>query len=421
MLKTMKRKWISILLVIMSLFVLAGCSFGATLDDVKEQYGLVARVTYYANGGAFEGSDSKTTKDMYYASGAKAVNIGSSEVQILSGTISISRTNYQFGGWYFVTLTEEGEPQKDENGAIVLGEAVDFSVRLQKDDHWHVAAKWIAKEKLNVYLTGGVTITYEEQEYTQGSFVKDYNFGVAGEVSEPTREPFKGVSGFTYIDYYYDEACTQPVEWPVKKSEAGGDVNIYVKYLPGKWTVLRKTNDVKSFFTNGMASANNKYCLSRDVDLDGDSVTLIGKNFACELDGFGFTLKNFTVKRVGINNTESASLFGAIKASAKMKNITISDVKAEFSLKPPAGDVIGSYNTYLFCTSVESGVEFTAVKFGGTLTVDAADNTYINNIPKEGETYVMTNYIFGGWDTDAAFLAEIAGVTIVGTPECTIK
>ena len=105
--RKLKRTLILVFLAVASLFILAGCSFRyATREEVVEDYGLEASVTYYGNGGVFENSLSKKTLD--YFSGQPAVNIG---VVKTSPQRTIRRDDYTFDGWYNgdVLISQEAE------------------------------------------------------------------------------------------------------------------------------------------------------------------------------------------------------------------------------------------------------------------------------------------------------------------------
>ena len=52
--RTFKNILMILLIVLASLLVFGGCTLKPTLDDVLDEFELVAQVTYSANGGAFE-------------------------------------------------------------------------------------------------------------------------------------------------------------------------------------------------------------------------------------------------------------------------------------------------------------------------------------------------------------------------------
>lgn len=409
--KKLKKALISILLVIMSAFVFVGCQVGITMEDLIDRYDIKARVTYFANGGMFESTPGKDQKEMYYKAGSVATNIGSDDVTVTSGSVSISRPEHVFEGWYFVNVTEGENPAPigGNLGDAELTEPVDFSVRLQDGDHWYVAAKWQSKEKVNVYLTcdENATIEVDGVTYENDSYVTKFAFESSGIVGQPDLETGPLVTeGYTFLNYYYDKAGTQPVQWPIEKSEEGGDVTVYAKYLTGEWTILRDAEAVKNFFTTGMGAKKN-YCIPEDIDCSEESGTIMGRNFAATFEGFGFTIKNLNLKKTAqIKQGNTVSPFGTFQDTACMKNVTFENMSVTYSS-------VFSFSAYAICSGIKEGASFENVSFDVTMQVSITDGQNIENISKIGETYESNKWLFGGsYATDVEFLATYGGITI---------
>ena len=256
--KQVKNKLILFLLALLSLFLLGGCSLGSTLDDVKKDYNLTARVTYFANGGVF--NNSKTQKDMYYTTGSKALNIG--VVNPTSGSVSITNSKGEFDGWYFVELDENGAPifEDEENGLYKLtDEAVDFTKALQEGEHWIIGAKWksLTNLKVQIVVDAGFTIPFDAEKKNSsmllpegvaekttvqnGDIVGEFEYNRNDKVSKKT-EPFTVTDkSFTFVEYYLDEECTQ-LAFPTltsyfeKKDE---NETIYAKYIAASLTIVQ--------------------------------------------------------------------------------------------------------------------------------------------------------------------------------------
>ena len=416
--KKLHKALVAILLVLMSVFALVGCQIGITMDDIIDQYNLTARVTYFANGGMFESTPGKDQKEMYFKPGSVAVNIGSDEVAVTSGSVGISRPDHIFDGWYFVEVEgDETQPVGGNAGKAVLGEKVDFSAELKEGDHWYVAAKWLTKEKVNVYLScdENTTITYNSKTYKNGDLVNFYNF-TNPTVNEPRQEVFKGISGFTYLDYYYDAAGTQPVQWPIEKNADGSDVSIYVKYITGKWTVLRKPSDVTSFLTFDMSGSGN-YCISRNIDCANQKASIADRNFAANFEGFGYTIQNLTLEKSGITNGSVVSAFGEFQATASMKNVTFENMTVSYESR--ARDEDSMLTMYALCKGAQDGATFENVTFDVTMTMDIGAATVLN-ISKVEETYQSAQWLFGSASTDAEFAAA-KGITVTADSTFTFK
>lgn len=412
--KNFKKLMLSILLVIMSVFTLAGCQIGITMDDIVDMYDIKARVTYFANGGMFESTPGKDQKEMYFKANSVAVNIGTEDVKVTSGSVSISRPEHEFIGWYFVNVTDGENPMPvgGNLGNAELTEAVDFSVRLQEGDHWYVAAKWQSKDKVNVYLScdADASIAANGTTYQNESYVTKYAFESSGIVGQPDLEAGPLVTeGYTFLNYYYDKAGTQPVKWPLRQS-GEGDVNIYAKYIKGEWDVLRSAEEVKKFFTTNLSTKKN-YCLAEDIDCSAESSgTILGRNFAANFDGFGFTIKNLNLQKASIKNGGQISLFGTIQATAVMKNVTLENLTLTY--KSQFSDENANITAYALCAGVTEGASFENVTFDIKMQVNIGEGR-IENISKIGDTYQSDKWLCGGeYVTDAEFLAAYSGITV---------
>ena len=414
--KKQKGKLLVLLASIAAVFMLGGCSFGESFEDVLASNNLEAQVTYYSNGGEFEGSSNK--KDMYYKSGLKALNIGVDSVT--NGTAQISRKNYTFGGWYYAVLDADGNPvyEDAEKKTYKLGEAVDFSKPLQKGEHWIIVAKWIADVKVNVMLVcdEGLSIPVEAEEgaaavsYKNGDIVATRTYDTADKVVNPGdgKAPFAfDDNAYTFVDYYADEACTKPVQWPIQKQET--DVTVYAKYLQGEWEVVRSVKDATNMFNN--VRGGKRYCLARDVDLTGKK--LAAKTmFDGEIQGNGFTISNLTVMKSKITGGSKVALFGDIQSTAVIENLTLDGLTFTYSLQSSPVEI------YFAFTSIAQGAKITNVKLSGTMTISKAESHIISNMASG-----YKSCLFGGYATDEAYLEEThgGGFTVEGNPETYIK
>ena len=296
--RRLKSTLIAVLLALATLFALAGCSFRLSLEEYLEKNNLVARVTYYTNGGVF--NDDRNFKDMYYKEGDLPLNINVSDIE--SGTITLTRVDHEFLGWYFVEeLDENGEPVKDEFGEIKMGAEVDFSVPMQKGDHWNVCAMWATLSKVKVKLACEATETIkietsfsdtlEWKECKNGDVIRDYSFW--GGYMQSTVEPSVNVenNSHTFLKFYADAECTQEIVWPIaqpEKDAAEKDVYIYAKYIKGDWNVIRNAEDVENMFATSDKEGENFY-LVNDVDCFGETFAP-ATGFKGTLLGNGYTI-----------------------------------------------------------------------------------------------------------------------------------
>ncbi len=407
-----KGKWILFLAALAAVFMLGGCSLGETFEEALANRNLTAQVTYYSNGGTFEGTPDK--KNMYYQSGSKALNIG--VVNPTSGSVEITRKNYVFDGWYYAVLDDNGAPvyENEATKTYKLGEKVDFSIPLEKGDHWIVVAKWLASVKVNVVLACDadaeipvkVKAGEEAKSYKNGDVVATRAYDTKDEVVNPGdgKAPFN-VDGkdYTFVEYYADEACTSLVSWPITKQET--DVTVYAKYIKGEWEVVRTKNDVRSMFNSSTAGV--RYWLTKDVD--ASKITIGAKtSFNSEIQGNGYTISNLTVQKSQITAGSTVSLFGEIQSTAVIENLTLDGLTFNYSIQS------APVNLYFVFTSIAEGATVNGVKLSGKMTVTKGEDRIIANFAGG-----YKNCLFGGYATDAEYLSqtENKGFTVEGDPE----
>ncbi len=419
--KKVRSKWILLLICLAMLFCLGGCAIGETLEEALENRNVVAQVTYYSNGGAFDGTPDK--KDMYFRKDKdgnlpKALNIG--VVKPSSGTATISRKNYDFVGWYYAVLDSEGNPTfaDAEKKVYKLGEKVDFSVSLQEGDHWKLVAKWSLKVAVQVKLVvDGANAEIPEKvdkdetpvKYKNGDVVATKTYDSADKVVDPRgKAPFtQDGKKYTFVEYYANEACTQLVQWPIVKQDGQTeDVIIYAKYIEGDWTIVRSSSEVSDMFKDLEDEKEGRYYLIKDIDATGTSC-VSKPNGICKLEiqGNGFTISNLTVTKSELASGQKVSLFGNILATAKLENLTLSNLTLTYSSKT------SPVETYFAFTSIESGATINNVQLSGTMKVTKASD------------HVLTKGLYGGYTNDQDYLDATAsgGFVVAGTAEEVIE
>ncbi len=377
--KRWKNKLVLLLACLAGLFLFAGCSVGESLEEVLANRNLTAQVTYYSNGGTFDGSPNK--KEMYYKDGDEVLNI-QSKSNTLSGTAKIERAYHDFEGWYYAELSN-GKPVFDEGETSPRPseKKVTFPVKVKEGDHLYLVAKWTAHMKVRVkvlYYTDtnqpceGVTMTVNGTTYNKGDEIKSFTYD-NDEVKRPGTgayyTPFASTKteGFTFVDYYLDEACTKPLinAWPLEKADdQTTDAILYAKYIQGDWTVVRETRDILDTDREdnpigmfGKVSAEMKYWVANDIQTGGLVVKPM-ENFAATVWGNGFTISGLKISELGV--TSEKSLFGNIAATAVIKDLTLDDVNFTYTLTQ-------STTVYFSFTTIEEGATVENVTLRGIL------------------------------------------------------
>lgn len=412
-----RRKLLVGLAAAASLFILGGCSLGTSLNDVKEQNNLKAQVTYYANGGLFESN--RNVKQMYFPVNTPAVPIGLKEIP----NVEIERDGYDFEGWYRAVLDEEGKPQfeDEEKGLYKLGEKVSFDKNnlLQENDHWILVAKWTPKTKVLVHLalydvarsgetadkTTKVKNLAGDKEYgfDDELIVYTYNDGEANDA------PVE-LQGYTYVEYYKDEACSELVEWPVGEHVESTEVDtvIYAKYIKGDWTIVSTANQAATMMSK-LGDETQKFYLLNDINATG-KFAQVAVDLAATVYGNGHTVSGLTVKRAQNSALEkSASIFGNVQESAVMTDISFTDITYSIELQYFEVGNTG-YKAHLVFTTLHSGadIENVVINVKKATLSHFSNDTFANNLE--------TNWKFGGYDTDAAYEegSQNEGFTVTG-------
>ncbi len=411
--KKVKSKLIVLLAGLASAFLLGGCAIGESMEEILENRDLTARVTYYSNGGAFEGIPD--VKEMYYKTGSVPLDIGSKNVAITSGNAEIARNNYDFDGWYYaVDEDKDGKPdfEDKESGTYKLGERVDFTKPLQEGDHLYFIAGWLARVKVNVVLVcdDGETILGTKggnsaaASFKNGDVIEERPYDTSNQVGYELPTFTVKDSTHTFTSYYIDKECTTPVTWPiVREDRQEADVNVYAKYIEGNWTVLRSPSDVQTMFS-GMVTGS-RYWLEKNLDMTGLSVA--PRNyFQGELQGNGYTISNLKVVKGGIGYTTDVSLFGNIRSTGIIENVSFTNLDLQYTTNG-SGDI---GNLYFAFTKMETGARVRNVNLAGRMTVTRFTGDKIANMVDDD----LSHCLYGEpYTSDADYVNTVTdGITI---------
>ena len=418
--RKMKAKLIALLLAILSLFVLAGCSMGESLDEVLDTRDLSPHVTYYANGGLFESNNA--VKDLYYSTGSKALNIGT--VNPISGSVDIKRDGFEIVGWCIAESVDE------ETGICVLGEEWDFSTELQEGEHIILGAKWRALVGLKVVMVcdTGDTIAVDKKVENDATLqAETFKSGdVIGEIAYDSKDTVTSAATpdtrlftvkdktHTFFGYYLDAECTQEVSWPLTRGEE--QQTVYAKYIKGDWTFVKTADDVYKMFNALKGGAKKSYWLCNDI-VYTKSVALDGMtSFAGEIQGNGYTISGLKFNKSLTQGVNKFSIFGDIKETAKISDLTLENVSVSLKLRPNIHTQV-----YLAFMSMETGATVSNVTIAMAetdgLVIDGPDTSFVDNINGTG-TENYESCLYGGYEADAEYIAESAGqgFTVMGAP-----
>lgn len=421
--RSLKTKLIVLCVMLFSVFLFAGCGkLNDTLDDVLDKYKVEAQVTYYSGEEGWFGKSADgaliRSLDLYYKADQKALNIGIAE--ITSGTVTLSSNDYEVVDWLIVKTDEQGNPLfEDEENSIpqTTGESFDFSKKLESGKHYYLSAVWRVVEKLDVkLLNSDLTFTLNEvtYNYKAGDIIASFSYGTSGSISDPGT-PVKTNDAYTFLEYYTDAEGTTVAQWPISRKNTGENNVVYAKYLEGEWTLLKKANDVMKMFTSSTLKDN--YYLFNHIDCSSlsSSLTPLTK-FSGKFYGNGYTISNINFIKTKVSSG-SYAVFGEITEGAEIKDVTFSNIKVSYETRSGSSAEEPNFASfYLAFTSLASGARVENVTFdGGSVQITLAKNFIIENMMNDvGDAWTLTNWQFGGFDSDSAYVAYQDGLGYTG-------
>lgn len=413
MISKTKIKILMALFVCIAASLIAGCGIGEqTVDeflngkDAKNQI-----VTYYANGGSFNSMGELVVKDMYYQPNSYILTDFEN-----TANISVSRSNYVFDGWYYVALTEDGNPvyEDEANSIVALTDQKVDQYLIQENEHIYVGAKWVMDLHLDVILVcDGTATDANGVTYKSGDIIASKYYGTNGTLSLTDTSPWTA-TGHTFLQYYYDEACTELYDGETLKrptDESADNEVIYAKYIEGNWTIVKTASQVTTMY-NSSASEKSFYIFN-DIDCTGTKLSLNPGACKFTVEGNGHTISGLSFALSSISGNESYALFGKISSSASIRNLTLKDITVTVSVKT------GMPSIYLVCSDIDEQADCfdNVVIDGAEVSISYPSDVKIINIQQINGVFDSSNWLFGGVEsggatTDEAFLAKYDGITL---------
>ncbi len=454
-----RLKLIFVFAVAVMVMFLASCSIGMdSLDDILAKNDLTAQITYYSNGGWFN-SEGIVSRDIYYKKDAKGYEITSS-----TPNVNVKRTDYIYDGWYLIETREiDGEkyfvcniPDGENTDVyfylkdgqqincieyisgeylikiadyqqiistsniplLTLGEKYNFSNRLQDNDHFYVAAKWLADQCLEYILltedgVEGFDVVVDGQtvSYKNGDVIKEEAYDIENSVKRPMLDPIDTGKVATFVEYYkLDENGDYIVAFdgPEMKPEGNENGRVYAKYVLGEWNIVKDADSVKDLF---ISPADNHYVIN-DIDCSDITVNRVSGSFKGTVKGNGHTISNLTVNALRIKSGEKAGLFGTLSEEARFENIRFANISFKCTTSSQLSGT-SFVDIYLLAHTLNGRPSFENVCFDVvTLDIVQLDNVIINNIQKLNDGYDVSNWLCGGYDDNQSAMASLTGVSL---------
>lgn len=458
--------WLMVLLAALcTLFGVAGCAVGkATLDEVLEGYD--GHVTYYGNGGYFNGSNSIVVKSLYFKCGEEGVPFY--DIQT-SGSVYIGLTGYDFVGWFLPETYEDGDhkgepiytyipegsseevavyPVYEENGEAVTDtsnrrpvfarEGVDEQILENKvtvkasdtqvtSDYMItrgadviVCAKWVKSLQMQyilVYEEGKVLTDAEGKEYRNGDVIKEELF-LGSAMSPGTGTPLE-LNGATFVRTYLDPECTEEPKL-IERPDGYDPVKVYSKYIEGDWTIVSSDRTSVSNMFSGMYDEEKSFYILEDIDCSNMgrfNLNTAEERFSAKatIQGNGHIISNLSFNATGRTGM-GYSIFGMIGDGAKIHDLTLSGIT--ITLTSRTNDI----SVFAVANAVSDKADIKGLVIENVTADLTVQGGSINNAPLVGGVLDTSNWLFGGMGSDEAFLAAYAeNIKVLGENTLTIE
>ncbi len=280
-----------------------------------------------------------------------------------------SISGYYIEGWYEAAeIDENGEPKRNEkkdggDGRVVLGKKFDFTT--DRVDHDITLYANLVKSPRMYFWDASTGKKGEKVGEIDGRRPGESRSKPSGSLA-----PQKVVDGEPYTfmgEYYADEECTEPFNFPYEFQD--GDVDVYCKFIKGEWALVDDPND----FNNAVSGGQNIY-LMNDIDFTGQM--FISQIYNGELNGNGYTVRgvalNYADRSAITTRTQrKVGVFQVLMGRAYVHDVTFEDVTINVELRnisQGAKEVFQDAGIGSLAAEAWEGARVENVKISGTIT-----------------------------------------------------
>ncbi len=374
---------LTVLVLVLAVFVLAGCSEKATPYQINDAEGYQVSVKFDANGGYF-GTNTYVIVDAYNISEMEKNSEGNAEIALLPpenplrgiDAYEAKNPGYFLAGWYAErTETAEGytygQKWDFEADRLSLDPAKTYS---SQEPVMTLYAVWVPEFEIEFYdLDSGELLNTHVFNPTQGQEFQlphwDEETGAIEMYQFPARD------GYTFQNAYYDPEGTQAVSTETLVHPGTVDIatgtakdptlKLYIGWMEGEWYQIYNADQ---FLDNASVSGN--YVIHNDLDFEGKiwPTSLVYGNFTGTIQGNGHTLSNIAVEQTN-NSKVNAGLFGYLAEGAQIRDLTFNNVT--FTIK--AGTRVAGTSYGLLAGTISEKAALTNVAItAGQLLIDAS-------------------------------------------------
>lgn len=282
---------------------------------------------------------------------------------------------YEFNGWYLPqSYDANGEPVRGEDGCVILGREWNFRAKVTEDITLY--ASFVIKVQLTVegiaVAEDGTTSAVELDSRVQKNLEALLRGPVGSGFTRPTGSSYiPKATGYTFVEYYKDEALTEIFDWENYTIE--GDDTVYAKFRVGNWAFDVAT--AKDF--NSAISTNQSITLADDINFEGVE-WIENRNYSGIIEGNNHTVSNIICVWDGSSFNSEFALFGTLGETFKIKDVTFENISLSFTAKWPPNS--GSFTVSAFANSIHESAVFENFSFSATFNVARGGSDNVKDV-----------------------------------------
>ena len=281
------------------------------------------------------------------------------------------RSGHTFKEFRVVETDDDGNPIKNEDGSLKLGELWNFDTRVSEDVT--LGAVWWTNYKMVLHYG-------EEENGVLNPLTKEIDVPRTSS-GGPTRisQSATRVSGYTFLKYYTDRndkdgsAVTFPAV--LDFTDENDVIDVYSDSLNGVFQIVGTAEQLVSF---SFSSSTNVY-LTANIDMNdlkeaGSNKKLgLPSTYGGKFYGNGFTISNIEIEYdKPVSGTDgNFGLFKTISAGAEIKDLKLVNTKVIANL---SNRLVSEYNVGLFAGLIRKGATVKNVDIDGELIYTVANN-----------------------------------------------
>lgn len=347
------KKFLFLGLFLLLLLPFASCAEKDSLED----RGYTVAITYDFNGGIV---DETAKRVLYYKPNQPLLQPGASNE--LKAPVLDSRHTVE--GWYRALTDENGQIQKDENGQILTEDTPFNFENARATESMTLVVRWKDNPTVTIMVDGRDP---DERTFAAGDTVERFTY-------------MQDREGYTFYDYYKDEACTEKVDWPLLLQD-GEHITVYTKWLEGDVLIVRSRSDLSKL----PQYRTRTVFFDADIDYAGSRTSFpTMTDFSGQIIGNGHVIRNVTKDVTLGKSSNGFGLFGELKNGAEIRDLNFENVTINIKIAWNAAFPIGLLGSTATADTVIDNCTLTDCNVLYTKLASAAEATILSGA---GEPY----------------------------------